>query len=300
MAVSVISPLLAKRAIKKTAGLASVLLQGTTPARTSRSACVLVYHRVADVRVAESRLDDWNVAPARLEQQIASLADRVEFVFVRDLHDRLVSGDAGDRPLVCLTFDDGFQNFHDVVLPILQRYQARATAFVVTSVVGSAQPMPFDRWGSKHVKDAPAVTWRPLDWASIERCADSGLVEIGGHSHRHLNAAEAPEAEVVDEAGRCRMRLRQYLGSDHAVSYAFPYGSTRLGHVTPAYVASVKSAGFTTAVTTDLGLADATSDRFALPRVEAYRSDSPAVVHAKVRGSLAPLYFTDQLRRRTR
>jgi peptidoglycan/xylan/chitin deacetylase (PgdA/CDA1 family) len=292
--------LIAKRAIKRTAGLASVLLRSTMPAPTRSVGCVLVYHRVSESRVVEHRIDDWNVYPAALERHVASLVETADTVCVSDLLPALAVRPPSARPLACLTFDDGFQNFHDEVLPVLERYGARATVFVVTGYVGSDSPMPFDKWGVRHRRDAPARAWLPLSWPALERCVASGLVEVGGHSHRHVNAASLTDAAMHDEAGQCRALLLEHLGEDHARSFAYPYGSTRLGDVPPAYRAAVRGAGFSVAVTTDLGLAAPDSDPFTLPRIEVYRTDTAAVVQAKVGGSLAPFVATDRLRRARR
>jgi peptidoglycan/xylan/chitin deacetylase (PgdA/CDA1 family) len=291
--------LIAKRAIKRAAGLASVLLRPAARPAPWPSTCVLVYHRVTSAQVAERQLDDWNVTPAAFERQVAALAETSEFIFVSELRGRLAQAQPS-KPLICLTFDDGYQNFHDDVLPILRRYNAKATTFVVSGYVESEAPMPFDKWGVRHSSDTPAGAWRAMTWCDLEACAKSGLVEIGGHSHRHANAAVAPTAEVIEEPERCRQVLCQRLGDGHARAYAYPYGSSRLGQVTGAYVDAVRNAGFECAVTTDLGLASRESDHYRYPRVEVYRSDGPAVVQAKAGGSLAPFFVTDQLRRAKR
>ena len=231
--------LLAKRALKRTAGLASVVLHRTLPMRPQPEACVLRYHRVSGVRVREWRLDDWCVSPETLDRQIASLRGNVEFVFVRDLYRRLRAAPL-PRPLVCLTFDDGYQNFRDEVVPILQKHDAVATLFVVSAYVGRAEPMPFDKWGTRHQGNTPTAAWRAIDWRSLDECVQSNQVEIGGHSHRHLNAAITSADQLTNEAGECRRLLLQRLGPEHAVWYAYPYGSTRLGQVSPAYVAAVR------------------------------------------------------------
>lgn len=288
--------LTAKRTLKHTAGLASVLLHMATPAAAGRRACALLYHRVSAAPVVEPRIDDWNVTPDTLERHIAWLVEHTDLVFARDLPRHLAMSSSTTRPIACLTFDDGFRNFHDEVVPLLRRYDARATVFVVTAYVGRRAPMPFDRWGITHKDDAPATAWQSMDWAAVERCAASGLVEVGGHSHHHFDAARTPASALVDEAAACRERLLQKLGADHAASYAFPYGNTRLGQVTPAYVAAVKAAGYAVAMTTDVGLATAASDPFTLPRVEVFRTDSPAVIRAKVGGALAPYRVTGRLR----
>ena len=82
--------------------------------------------------------------------------------------------------------------------------------------------------------------------------------------------------------------------------YSYPYGSRRLGQVSDDYVEAVREAGYSFAVTTDLGIARADSDPLALPRIEANAVDSAPVLRAKAAGILAPYRLTDMLRRAER
>jgi peptidoglycan/xylan/chitin deacetylase (PgdA/CDA1 family) len=43
-----------------------------------------------------------------------------------------------DRPVACVTFDDGFASAHDLALPVLERFSIPATMFVVTGLIDSA------------------------------------------------------------------------------------------------------------------------------------------------------------------
>lgn len=289
---------IAKRVLKGAVGLATLALHAVTPS-LHRTTCILMYHRVCRTGVFDPRIDAWNVTPTVLERHIAALAETTEFLFVRELLGPRPTAE-GSKRTVCLTFDDGYRNFHDEVLPILRRYNAKATAFVVTGFVGSKRPMSFDRWGIQHSHHAPPSAWQPLGWPEIETCVASGLVEIGGHSHVHANAANSTPQTLRSETESSRHILRSRLGDGHALSYAYPYGSRRLGHVTSAYVDAVKASGYQLAVSTNLGLVDASSDRYELPRVEVNAYDGPAIVRAKVAGSLAAVAVTDRLRRAQR
>jgi hypothetical protein len=160
--------------------------------------------------------------------------------------------------------------------------------------------MPFDRWGNHHRGTMPADAWRPLDWQQIEQCMASGLVTFGSHSHRHLDGRLASAEMLVAEAGQSRDVLRAHVGAEHARLYAYPYGSFRLGHVTPGYVDAVRDAGYQLAVSTELALVAPDDDRYLLPRVEAHGLDSPAVLRAKMAGALLPYRLTDSLRRARR
>ena len=285
-----------KRTVKQTTGWAAVVSQLVTETPAAPRGCVFYYHRIADVGFVDSHVDDWNVTPEQFERQVATLATFAEIVPLGQLRQRLSSKAMTHKPIVCLTFDDGFANFYSQVLPILKRYQVPATAFVVTSSVGSFEPLPFDHWAGRNIGRTRPESWRPLNWQELEDCVASGLVTIGAHSHRHLKGSDCTEAELADEAGHSREILRSRLGEAQSVHYAYPYGNTKLGHVSPGYVKAVKAAGYELAVTTDLGLVDAHSDPFILPRLEAHMMDSPGVLKAKALGALAPYRLTDHFR----
>jgi peptidoglycan/xylan/chitin deacetylase (PgdA/CDA1 family) len=285
-----------KRTFKQTTGWATLLSQPFSENLNGRRACIFYYHRVADLGFRDPQIDDWNVTPKQFESQIATLAEFAEIVPLIGLQQRLSVRSLEAKPLVSLTFDDGYANFHSQVLPILKRYQVPASAFVVTSSVGSAQPMPFDHWATRNSHRVPMESWRPLNWSELEDCVASGLITIGAHSQRHLRGSQCTPEQLREEATGSRETLRSRLGKAHSVQYAYPYGNTKLGDVSPDYIAAVKAAGYELAVTTDLGLTEADNDPYCLPRLEAHMTDSPGVLKAKARGSIGPLRLTDHLR----
>jgi len=285
-----------KRTIKQTTGWAAVLSQPFAGAGAHRGACIFYYHRIADLRFVDSKIDDWNVTPKQFERQIATLAHFAEIVPLIELPQRLNRSAINHKPIVCLTFDDGYASFYSQVLPILKRYETPATAFVVTGAVGTLEPMPFDHWARRNSDRVLPDSWRPLNWHELEESVASGLVTVGAHSHRHLRGSQCTPGQMTDEAGTSREILRSRLGEAHTAAYAYPYGNTKLGDVSPEYVRAVKAAGYQVAVTTDLGLVDAENDPYCLPRLEAHMLDSPGVLKAKALGALAPYRLTDHLR----
>ena len=288
-----------KRVLRQIAGCVSAATAPFTPRDGHPHVCILVYHRIAEVGFTDPFLDNWNVSPARFASQIAALADFAEFISLREIAGRVRSG-PHTKPLVCLTFDDGYGNFFSNAFPVLQRFNIPAALFVVTSFIGGADPMAFDRWGRRHKARAAADAWQPASWRDVERGTASSLLTIGAHSHRHLNGRDCTVAELTEEAERSRAILRDRLGADHAWAYSYPYGSSRLRQTSPEYVEAVRAAGYDLALSTDLGLASSESDPLCLPRVETHAGDFPAVLRAKVRGALAPYYLVDRLRQGTR
>jgi peptidoglycan/xylan/chitin deacetylase (PgdA/CDA1 family) len=285
-----------KRGIKRAAGWASVVTSPFASTATQGAACILMYHRTASINFVDSRTDDWNVPPDVFECHMRTLAASADVVPLHALRERMALGSESGKPLVCVTLDDGYASACEGALPILERYRIPATFFVAAAYVGSREPMPFDRWGRLNCGRVDAESWRAAGWRELERAIHGGLITIGSHSFRHLEARDCGADHLREEAERSRDMLRVRLGAEHARAYAYPYGSSRLGDVTEGYERAVRSAGYDLAVTTDLGLARATDNPFRLPRIEAHQVDSAAVLRAKLRGALAPYWVTDRLR----
>jgi peptidoglycan/xylan/chitin deacetylase (PgdA/CDA1 family) len=285
-----------KRGLKFAAGQAAAALASLRGRAAGQGACIFTYHRIADVGFIDPHVDDWNISPRALEQQIIALQTFADLVPLRDLLPRLALPTPPARPLVCLTFDDGYANICTQALPILKRYGVPATVFVVTSIVGRREPMPFDRWSLDNCGRVPPDVSQPMDWGQLEACVASGLIALGSHSHRHLKASQCTPDRLVEEAARSREALLRRFGEEHACEFSYPYGSRRLGFVPPEYAEAVRHAGYRCAVTTDLGLMTPQDDPFLLPRIEAHAVDGPGVLRAKASGSLAPYSLLDRLR----
>ena len=128
----------------------------------------------------------WGFPLARSDLPIFIYHDVSTEAFARDLEFLRVNGyrtigldefmAAGDRKApnrerrVLLTFDDARSSFYDVALPTLRTFGARATLFVPSY------------WMS-----APAATAGGLfmSWDQVRSCAESGLVDVQSHAHRH-------------------------------------------------------------------------------------------------------------------
>jgi peptidoglycan/xylan/chitin deacetylase (PgdA/CDA1 family) len=102
---------------------------------------VLGYHRVAAPSSDPLRLC---VSPERFEQQLEMLSRVADFVPLSELASRLRRGRRA-RPVVALTFDDGYaDNLHEA-LPLLEKYGAPATVFISTAWIGRGEPFWWDR-----------------------------------------------------------------------------------------------------------------------------------------------------------
>jgi peptidoglycan/xylan/chitin deacetylase (PgdA/CDA1 family) len=174
---------------------------------------VLAYHLV------DQRMDAgiaW-ISPRRFERQIAWLAENgyrsltVSELLHRDNH-------AGAKQIV-ITFDDGYQSLLKYALPILSRYDFRATVFVVTAYVGQT-----NGWDVKFF--LPRL--RHLDWGELRALLAAGW-EIGSHSLQHDYLPLLSDHQLQRDLSLSRQMLQDHLGAPaHHLSLPFGRGDSRV------------------------------------------------------------------------
>ncbi|MGJ4729110.1 polysaccharide deacetylase family protein [Luteimonas sp. SDU101] len=106
---------------------------------------VLAYHRVREVG-PDFAFDRALVSasPEGFRSQMRHLAARFNPVCCREVTAALDGGPALPRDAVLVTFDDGYDDNHDVAFPILRETGVPATFFVSTGHIDSGMPYAYD------------------------------------------------------------------------------------------------------------------------------------------------------------
>jgi peptidoglycan/xylan/chitin deacetylase (PgdA/CDA1 family) len=191
-----------------------------------------------------------SVDPSLFRQQMQWLAEsRVRVVPLDEIS--RVAGRA-----VALTFDDGFRNFADEALPVLEDLGFPSTIFVVTAKAGETND-----W--RGAGGGPVVPELPLlDWAALSRVADKGVV-IGSHGRLHLDLSVSSRTEVTDEIAGSALDLSRNLGGRPS-AFAYPFGAWT------SEAAALVSEHYEASCTTELRTTDSTRGPHLLPRLDMY------------------------------
>ncbi|HEV2261342.1 MAG TPA: polysaccharide deacetylase family protein [Candidatus Rubrimentiphilum sp.] len=226
---------------------------------------ILMYHRV-DTQIPSDPVGrDLTVTPAALAMQLQTLRSRhlkaisMAELFAR-LHRNLPIEDA-----VVLTFDDGYADQMRYALPLLRRYGARATFYIVTGTLGTPEH---------------------LTWADLRRMTALGM-DLGAHGIAHddlsLMTARQQQAQIFGSVRALRRRLHAAV-----LSYAYPSG-----RFNTATLQLVRQAGIQLAVTTDPRYVIPPANRFELTRVRvhgawSYAAFAAAITAAQLAGQTVP------------
>jgi peptidoglycan/xylan/chitin deacetylase (PgdA/CDA1 family) len=188
---------------------------------------VLLYHRVSD----DAR-DNLTVGIEQFDRQMALLRRHCEVLSIEQV---LALGTVARsaRPLVCVTFDDGYLDNYENAAQVLLRHQVPAAFFVSTGLIGTERAFPHDvRRGNAAIP--------MMDWDQLRAMRAAGFT-IGSHTVNHIDCAAEPEQLVRAELETSRAALRRELGLDEVI-FAYPYGGRR--HMTAERLALVKAAGY--------------------------------------------------------
>ncbi|PIR84906.1 hypothetical protein COU16_00090 [Candidatus Kaiserbacteria bacterium CG10_big_fil_rev_8_21_14_0_10_47_16] len=205
---------------------------------------VLCYHSISQNN------KDTTIPPELFETHLTALK---EAGFSLISLDDVVLGHTGKklipRKAVALTFDDGYRDFETDALPILEKYEAPATVFVVG-----------DEGASRGALENTIPLLAP---DAIKRLKVHPLVTIGYHSKTHVNLREC-SGEV--------------LQSEVAPLFSAEFFAYPGGNYSSEAVRAVREAGYRAAFSIKRDMVGTWSDTFLLPRIVIERKDTPQQV----------------------
>ncbi len=221
--------------------------------KTTYKVPILMYHYVEYVTdTRDTFRKSMNIEPPIFEEQIKTLKDNgYTFLTASELNS-IMNGYRmmPDKP-VLITFDDGHWDNATVVLPILKKYNAKATFYLISDLLN----------GSDFLSDA-----------QVKEIIDSNLVEIGSHTSHHVSLKGKLSPIVSYEVNQSKKDLEERFGI-RIYSFAYPNGD-----FDNQAIIAVKNAGYTNAVSTIPGTSQSNENKYFLFRLRpAFRKDEDLI-----------------------
>ena len=238
---------------------------------------ILMYHMVRN-HVPGTRFNGLRVTPAMFERQLRWLRDNGWHSYT--LSELLAMGHAVPEKSVVLTFDDGYSdNFHKA-LPLLEKYDFKATLYLVVD--------RHDRdWSSqkKAHHDSGELGREPkLTDSEVETMLSSGRIELASHTLTHPNFKRLDEEQKRHELATSKQQLEERFGVE-VRSFAYPFGIFDTGDAR-----LVEESGYDSAVTTEAGIDRGPApDPYRLKRVKISGKDNMLAFILRMRGGLRGL-----------
>jgi len=221
---------------------------------------VLMYHRVLDAPIDTKHKTF--VTKQNFERQLRFFARRgLQSITFQDY----LAFSTGDKPLsefpekpFILTFDDGYRDNFENMLPLAQKYGYKGVLFLLGdfSVSGNFWDIGEDAEANRIMTTEQKKAFVEQGW------------EIGAHTLSHPHLTQLGDGDVLHELRESRDRIEHELQT-RVVSFAYPFG-TYDEHIKDL----VKQTGFEFAIATDTGGVTIEDDRFAIFRVNMFPEES--------------------------
>jgi peptidoglycan/xylan/chitin deacetylase (PgdA/CDA1 family) len=235
-------------------------------ARDTQRKLILLYHSVGDSVAA--------TAKDAFRDQLGVIAATGQLLPLQEL-----LGSAPDQSIaVAVTFDDGYATLRDHAATILTEFGGAATVFLNVSEIAD------DERRASRAADGYYPHEQFLAWRDVDALVAAGW-HIGSHGVHHVDLMRADTATSKHEVTASKQTIERRLGMPCDM-FAYPWG--RNG---PGLRAQVRAAGYSYGFAGDHSPLTATSDPFALPRINVANGYSSDDLAAILRGDWDYLYW---------
>tara|TARA_A100000164_G_C21749723_1_gene696398 strand:+ start:127 stop:921 length:795 start_codon:yes stop_codon:yes gene_type:complete len=228
------------------------------PTKSFKSTRIMMYHMISD-QLGTGKKTGLRVSESMFEKQIKWFKDN-NWIFIK--MSQLKEFEDHEK-VVAITFDDGYEDNYLKALPILKKYEACATLYLVIK-------RHDNDWSvKKNPKHNTGVLSKEnkLSDSQISEMLDSEIFELGGHTITHPYLLNTLHDEKVKEIHGCKSKL-EFKFNTKISSFAYPFGI-----YTKEDKNIVEESDFDSAVTTNEGIVNL-NQIYELKRIKASGKDS--------------------------
>jgi peptidoglycan/xylan/chitin deacetylase (PgdA/CDA1 family) len=151
-------------------------------------------------------------------RKIEWLNDNYNIVSLEDI---LTGKNSKSQKNVAITFDDGYQNWLDNAVPVLEEFQVKAVFFTCSGMVGLNKSKS-DKFIRSQLLRSQKLT--SISQSSLREISNNNLFEIGGHTCNHINLGRtANEDDIMKQIKIDKELLEKWTGKELRW-FAYPFG----------------------------------------------------------------------------
>ncbi|MEI6682135.1 MAG: polysaccharide deacetylase family protein [Bacteroidota bacterium] len=167
---------------------------------------ILMYHKIS-----ENQADGLTLTAEQLDRQFRHIREKgYHTIYFEELSSIMQAGLCLPERSLIITFDDAYESFSSYVLPLLEKYNFKATVFV-----------PVGYMGKTNVWDQGND--RIMTPEELKKLAGREHVEIGLHSFLHRNYGTLQIEEMKEDLANC-INLLNANDLPFVRVLAYPYG----------------------------------------------------------------------------
>ena len=218
---------------------------------------ILTYHSVGDVE--QNLFNNIYKIDKNLFKDHMMVVKKLFNKNIKDL-ERIKITEPVLRPVLNITFDDGYKDNLSIVAPIMNALNLPFTVFVITDFLKKEHKNFLNNEDLKELSALPNVS-------------------IGSHSKSHSNLTRLNENEIIDELKESKSCIEDIIGKK-VTMFSYPHGG-----VNEAVRDLVESCGYKVAANSHFDTNKIIRDEFMLKRNEIWSVDSIKIFTDKLEGN---------------
>ena len=243
---------------------------------------ILNYHRVLPANKIDNSLINISVSVKNFINQINYLKNNFDIISLDDLLLHIKS--KSNEFKIVITFDDGYKDNLNYAYPILERFKAPATIYVITKLINNkylpwwikldhfikncninvnirekfnflkndllfADQLNIEKKLSSIIGKNNKLKYNKifLDQKEIQYLSKQQLITIGSHSHSHYNFSQLTQEQTLRELKISKSILEKII-KKKILHFSYPYGGYE--NINFKHTKILKNLGYLSAVTT--------------------------------------------------
>tara|TARA_Y100000589_G_C27175545_1_gene638588 strand:+ start:1703 stop:2521 length:819 start_codon:yes stop_codon:yes gene_type:complete len=209
------------------------------------------------------------IHPKEFEEHLKYINDYYEVISLSKLAYFLKNDLKPENPSIVITFDDGYIDNYFEAFPLLIKFNAKATFFVVTDFIDG------------NISLNGLKGWESMNWDNIKEIDSKPNFEIGGHTHSHkilgdLNPLTA-KLEIDNSINLLSSQLNRKIRY-----FAYPFGQRH--HFTKENIINLKKNSIQAACSTIFKTYHTKKDLYKLNRINIRSFDTRQKLSKKIKG----------------
>lgn len=230
---------------------------------------ILMYHSISDDK--ENELHPYyhvNTSPTVFERHMRYLHENnYSVINLEDLEKSFPTQDSSKY--VVITFDDGFRDFYTTAFTILKRYGFSATVFLPTGFI--------------HQERSSFKGKECMTWDEVRTLSRQGII-FGSHTVTHPQLKDLSAKEIEHEIKSSKENIKDKTGII-VESFSCPFAFPEDKKFVITLRALLNKCGYTNGVTTKIGTANKSHDKYFYLRLPVNSDDDILFFKLKLQGA---------------
>lgn len=185
------------------------------------------------------------------KKQLQFFKNLGDFISIDDLYQMIVIDKKINGRYFCVSFDDGFQNCYENMLPVTDSMKIPVIIYLPTAYIDLNPEIIDQKQKIQQFNPQKNLLVPFLTWEQCKVMLTHG-VTFGSHTVNHINVFELTQNDIIDEISISKLQIEKMLNTQ-CIHFAYPWGRKNLDYNNTTSIPALVQLQILTTTTTNRG-----------------------------------------------